>query len=207
MAGLGARSRGKPRAVDLAAVGSAPISKALELAGWEVRSFPVASGGEGSAVDEGSTLMIHEAVSAADFLWATMVASPFGGCPVAPGGFVWDEDLGIRSRQFPMGRPGVEGAGREELRVQNEVDDFLRGQACRLAQMGGEAVRAAPLSSAAWASRSESSSEQSVLRWDTRIWACVYQAARRWILRMRHNVEEISAWPVVSCAHAHDPRE
>ena len=75
------------------------------------------------------------------------------------------------------------------------------------AERGAGAVRENPANSLHWLLPQEVQSFQSGLWRDTHYDACCWGGARYKRQRLRHNIDEIAAWPPMQCHHVHSVTE
>ena len=113
----------------------------------------------------------------------------------------------LRSESNPEGLPNLKGKAAERVHIDNVACAFVLDEIQKIAARGGASVRENPWRSLHWFLAQE---EQ---MWDSGIWrdkhyaACVFAGARCKSQRLRHNLDEIDAWPPMDCHHVHDSQE
>ena len=118
---------------------------------------------------------------------------------------------GLQSRYDQrIGQKGYQNLPVQQAkRVQddNAACDFVLQEIMELAQRGGTSLRENPWRSLHWHLPREKAMFDTGEWWDTHYASCVFAGARCKSQRLRHNVEEINAWPPLDCQHSHDPKE
>ena len=113
----------------------------------------------------------------------------------------------LRSEVHPDGLPGLTHREQQRVDRDNQASSFILGEISRLEQAGGASVRENPLRSLHWHTTQEVTMWQSG-RWrDKQYASCVFAGARCKQQRLRHNLDEIDAWPVLACHHTHAANE
>ena len=113
----------------------------------------------------------------------------------------------LRSTEHPLGLPGLSGREAEQVRVDNAACSFVLTQLQQHHLAGGLSVRENPRNSLHWELPQEKAMVD-VGGWsDLDYDACVFQGSRQKRQRLRHNVEELSQLPDVSCRHLHAASE
>ena len=118
-----------------------------------------------------------------------------------------DQPLGLRSVECPEGLPHLSSQERARVETDNKACAFVLDQIQALAERGGGSIRENPWRSLHWYLPQEVAMMETGLWQDKRYSACCFMGARAKSQCLRHNVDEITQWPVLDCHHSHDPRE
>ena len=113
----------------------------------------------------------------------------------------------LRSIEFPEGLPHLSEADYLRVQTDNIACKFLLDQIQLLADRGGASVRENPWRSLHWYLPQEQAMMATGMWFDKRYSSCCFMGARAKSQCLRHNIDEINAWPVLDCHHVHDPRE
>ena len=198
-----------PLMADLMSGPTAPLSKAFLWRGW--RCLPV-----DWLLDPSHDLShpirqrsLSDQLQSVDFICAAMDCSTKSRAREIPR--VFDDGRPaprpLRSEEFPEGLPGLSPSQQSRVDTDNKATAFLLDQIQQLALRGGGSVRENPWRSLHWFLSQEQAMMASGLWQDKRYSACCRMGARAKSQCLRHNLDEISQWPVLDCHHYHDPSE
>ena len=106
-----------------------------------------------------------------------------------------------------MGLPSLEGPNKDKVVRDNLAAEFVLAELKLHQAAGGASGRENPWNSLHWFTPTEEAMKTQATWFDTIFDACVFHGARQKRTRLRHDVEEIHAWPEATCRHTHDPAE
>ena len=108
---------------------------------------------------------------------------------------------------FPEGLPNLSSSEQTRVDTDNRATSFILDQIQSHAERGGGSIRENPWRSLHWYLPQKQQMMNSGLWQDKRYSSCCLMGARAKSQCLRHNLDEISQWPVLDCQHYHDPRE
>ena len=108
---------------------------------------------------------------------------------------------------FPEGLPNLSSSEQTRVDTDNRATSFILDQIQSHAERGGGSIRENPWRSLHWYLPQKQQMMNSGLWRDKRYSSCCLMGARAKSQCLRHNLDEISQWPVLDCQHYHDPRE
>ena len=153
--------------------------------------------------------MVHDVLAVVDLIWAALDCSTKSRARERLGWFADGRKMPspLRSDEFPMGLPSLEGADKARVEADNAAAEFVLGEIRLHQSRGGASVRENPLNSIHWNTPSEKAMWKGGTWWDKKYAACSLQSARCKSQNLRHDIEEIRLWPNMDCHHTHDPAE
>ena len=148
-------------------------------------------------------------ISQADFVWAALDCSTKTRCREIPRRHPDGRPMPspLRSNDYPMGLPGLQGADKKRVDSDNAAAEFILAELQVHQLKGGASGRENPANSIHWLTPTEIQMFAGGTWWDQYYDACVFQGARRKKQHIRHDVEEILRWGDMTCEHMHPPSE
>ena len=195
--------------VDIMCGPNYPLAKAFEMAGWRIFAVDWLFGKEYDLSEPDNQETIRGRLKHADFIWAALDCSDKSRIREIPRNLANGKAMPspLRSEEFPMGVPGLQGYDKERVAASNAAAEFILGE-LRLHQSGGgTSGRENPANSLHWYTPTEVGMFKQGTWWDKYYDACTLQGARRKKQCIRHDVEEIRLWPDMRCRHVHHPQE
>ena len=194
---------------DLYAGPNAPLSKAFIFCGWETISVDWLIDSSHDLADPRRQESLHEQLKSVCFIAAALDCSTKSRAREIP------RDFGdgrpppqpLRSEQHPLGLPNLSAEQATRVHKDNMAAKFVLSEIALLANRGGGSVRENPYNSLHWWTPEEMEMWTSGHWRDQRYSACCFGGARAKLQRLRHNLDEIAAWPRADCNHFHDPGE
>ena len=194
-------SQPAPVMADLMSGPTAPLTKAFLFCGWQC--LPV-----DWLLDPSHDLShplrqpsLAEQLAHVDFICAAMDCSTKSRAREIPR--VFDDGRPaprpLRSVEFPEGLPNLSPSEQSRVDTDNRATSFILDQIQRHAERGGGSVRENPWRSLHWYLPQEQQMMTSGLWQDKRYSSCCLMGARAKSQCLRHNLEEISRWPVLDC--------
>ena len=198
-----------PFMVDIMSGPNYPLAKAFEMAGWRIFAVDLLFG-EGhdlSKLDNQEKIRGH--LKQADFMWAALDCSDKTRIREIPRKHADGRAMPspLRSVEFPMGVPELQGHDKERVAASNAAAEFILGELRLHQSRGGCSGRENPANSLHWYTPTEVGMFKQGTWWDKLYDACTLQGARRKKQCIRHDVEEIRLWPDMRCRHLHHPQE
>ena len=195
--------------VDLMSGPNYPLAKGFEMAGWRIYAvdWVFGDGHDISKPDNQET--IRKQLKHADFIWAALDCSDKSRIREIPRQHANGKAMPgpLRSEEFPMGLPGLQGHDKERVAASNEAAEFILGELRLHQSRGGTSGRENPANSLHWYTPTEKGMFKQGTWWDKHYDACSLQGVRRKKQCIRHDVEEIRLWPDMRCRHGHHPQE
>ena len=191
---------------DLMAGPNAPLSRAFIWCGWSTITVDWLLDKTHDLSDSRRQASLHDQLQSVCFIAAALDCSTKSRAREIPRTFQDGRPAPkpLRSEKFPEGLPDLPP---QRVESDNIACDFVLQEIEELAQRGGTSLRENPWRSLHW----HLPREQAMFdtnRWsDTHYSSCVFAGARCKSQRLRHNVDEINAWPPLDCQRSHDPRE
>ncbi len=199
----------EPFMVDIMSGPNYPLAKAFEMAGWRIFAVDLLFGKEHdlSKLDNQETIRRH--LKQADFIWAAQDCSDKSRIREIPRKHADGRAMPspLRSVEFPMGVPELQGHDKERVAASNTASEFILGELRLHQSRGGTSGRENPANSLHWYTPTEVGMFKQGTWWDKHYDACTLQGARRKKQCIRHDVEEIRLWPDMRCRHMHHPQE
>lgn len=194
---------------DLMAGPNAPLTKAFLWCGWSCITVDWLLDPSHDLANPLRQSSLSDQLQDAIFLSAAMDCSTKSRAREIPRQFADGRPAPapLRSESNPEGLPNLKGKAAERVHIDNVACAFVLDEIQKIAARGGASVRENPWRSLHWFLAQE---EQ---MWDSGIWrdkhyaACVFAGARCKSQRLRHNLDEIDAWPPMDCHHVHDSQE
>ena len=106
-----------------------------------------------------------------------------------------------------MGLPGLSHKDRARVEMDNSVTEFVLDLIEEHARRNGASIRENPARSLHCGLPTEVRMMKTGMWRDTEYHACSLGGARKKHQRLRHNVDEIAAWPNMACQHLHQRGE
>ena len=200
---------GAPLMADIMSGPTAPLTKAFLFCGWRCLPVDWLIDPTHDLAHPARQASLSEQLQSVDCICAALDCSTKSRAREIPRVF----DSGrpaprpLRSVEYPEGLPDLTQAERQRVLTDNEACSFVLSEIQALAERGGASVRENPWRSLHWALPQEKSMMDSGLWQDKRYSACCMMGARSKSQCLRHNIEEISSWPVLDCKHTHDTSE
>ncbi len=198
-----------PFMVDIMSGPNYPLAKAFEMAGWHILAVDLLFG-EGHDLSKlNNQEKIKGHLKLADFIWAALDCSDKTRIREIPRKHADGRAMPspLRSVEFPMGVPELQGHDKERVAASNAAAEFILGELRLHQSRGGCSGKENPANSLHWYTPTEVGMSKQSTWWDKLYNACTLQEARRKKQRIRHDVEEIRLWPDMRCRHLHHPQE
>ena len=154
-------------------------------------------GGEHDLSKLHNQVMIRKQLRHADFIWAALDCSEKSRISEIPVEHSHNRamPLPLRSEEFPMGMPELQGYDKERVAAINDAAEFILGGLRLLQTRGGASGRENPANSIHWHTPTEVQTMSQGAWWDKFSDGCTLPGVRRKKQRIRHDVEEINLWP------------
>lgn len=194
---------------DLMAGPNAPLSKAFIWCGWSTITVDWLLDASHDLSDPRRQESLHAQLQMVCFIAAALDCSTKSRAREIPRTFQDGRPAPkpLRSEEWPEGLPDLPSNQAQRVHDDNVACDSVLQEITELAQRGGTSLRENPWRSLHWHLPREKAMFNTGLWWDTHYASCVFAGARCKSQRLRHNVEEINAWPPLDCQHSHDPKE
>ena len=194
---------------DLMAGPNAPLSKAFIWCGWAAITVDWLLDPSHDLADIRRQESLHSQLQSVCFIAAALDCSTKSRAREIPRTFQDGRPAPkpLRSEDWPEGLPNLPVQQAKRVQDDNAACDFVLQEIMELAQRGGTSLRENPWRSLHWHLPREKAMFDTGEWWDTHYASCVFAGARCKSQRLRHNVEEINAWPPLDCQHSHDPKE
>ena len=188
---------------------NSPLAKAFEMSGWRILAVDLLFGEEHDLSKLDNQEAIRRHLKRADFIWAAIDCSDKTRIREIPRKHADGRamPLPLRSKEFPMGVPELQGHDKERVAASNAASEFILGELRLHQSRGGCSGRESPANSLHWYTPTEVGMFKQGTWWDKIYHACTLQGARRKKQCIRHDVEEIRLWPDMRCRHLHHPQE
>jgi len=195
--------------VDLMSGPNYPLAKGFEMAGWRIFAVDWVFGEKHDLAKIENQVAIREQLKQADFIWAALDCSDKSRIREIPRQHASGKAMPspLRSEEFPMGLPGLQGHDKERVAASNAAAEFILGELRLHQSRGGASGRENPANSLHWHTPTEVGMSKQGTWWDKHYDACSLQGARKKKQCVRHDVEEIRLWPDMRCRHKHHPQE
>jgi hypothetical protein len=188
---------------------NSPLARAFEMSGWHIPTVVLLSGKEHDLSKPDNQEAIRRYLKQADFTWAAIDRSGkarVGEIPRkhADGKVI---PLPLRSEEFPMGVPELQGHDRVGVAASKTASELIPGELRLHQSKGGCSGRQNPASNLRWYTPTEIGRFKQGA-WRDKVYdACTLQGAGRKKQCIHHDVEEIRLWPDTRCRHLHHPQE
>ena len=194
---------------DLMAGPNAPLSRAFIWCGWSTITVDWLLDKTHDLSDSRRQASLHDQLQSVCFIAAALDCSTKSRAREIPRTFQDGRPAPkpLRSEEFPEGLPDLPPHQAQRVESDNIACDFVLQEIEELAQRGGTSLRENPWRSLHWHLPRERAMFDTNIWSDTHYSSCVFAGARCKSQRLRHNVEEINAWPPLDCQHSHDPKE
>ena len=198
-----------PFMVDIMSGPNYPLAKAFEMAGWNIFAIDLLFGPEHDLSNLDNQVEIRKRLKKADFIWAALDCSDKSRIREIPRKHADGRPMPgpLRSEEFPMGMPDLQGHDKERVAASNSASEFILGELRLHQTKGGASGRENPANSLHWNTPTEVGMLKQGTWWDKIYDACTLQGARRKKQCIRHDVEEMLLWPDMRCRHVHHPQE
>ena len=195
--------------VDIMSGPNYPLAKAFEMAGWRIFAVDLLFGKEHDLSKLDNQETNRRRLKQADFIWAALDCSDKSRIREIPRKHADGRAMPspLRSVEFPMGVPELQGHNKERLAASNSAAEFILGEPRLHQSRGGTSGRENPANSLHWYTPTEVGMFKQGTWWDKHYDACTLQGARRKKQCIRHDVEEIRLWPDMRCRLMHHPQE
>ena len=186
-----------------------PLTKAFIFCGWRCITVDWLLDPSHDLADPARQASLAAQLRTVDFIGAAMDCSTKSRAREIPRQF----DDGrpapqpLRSVEFPEGLPNLRHSDQVRVHTDNIACKFLLDQIQVLADRGGASVRENPWRSLHWYLPQEQAMMATGQWQDKRYASCCFMGARSKSQCLRHNLLEITEWPVLDCHHVHDARE
>ena len=199
----------RPFMVDIMSGPNYPLAKAFEMTGWRILAVDFLFGEEHDLSKLSNQVTIREQFKHADFISAALDCSDKSRIREIPVNRANSRSMPspLRSEEFPMGMPELQGYNKERVAASNDAAEFILGELRLLQTRGGASGRENPANSIHWYTPTEVQMMSQGGWWDKFYDGCTLQGVRRKKQRIRHDVEEINLWPDMRCRHLHHPQE
>ena len=199
---------GRPLMIDLMSGPHAPLAKGFIMAQWRALAVDRLFGKHHDLSDTAVQAELHDTFKEADFMWAALDCSTKSGARNIPSKIPGRKlPPPLRSKEHPMGLPGLQGSDKERVTTDNDACEFVLSELKLHQARSGGSGRENPLNSLHWSTPTEVDMESSGT-WDDTIYdACCLQGTRRKRQKLRHDIEEILCWSGMKCRHMHHPEE
>ncbi len=199
----------EPFMVDIMSGPNYPLAKAFEMAGWRIFAVDLLFGKEHDLSKLDNQETIRRRLKQADFIWAALDCSDKSRIREIPRKHADGRAMPspLRSVEFPMGVPELQGHNKERVAASNSAAEFILGELRLHQSRGGTSGRENPANSLHWYTPTEVGMFKQGTWWDKHYDACTLQGVRRKKQCIRHDVEEIRLWPDMRCRHLHHPQE
>ena len=179
------------------------------MSGWRILAVDRLFGEDHDLSILANQVTIRKQFRHADFVWAALDCSDKSRIREIPVKHARENSLPapLRSEEFPMGLPDLQGHDRERVTASNDTAEFVLGELRLLQTRGGASGRDNPSNSIHWYTPTEVQMMAKGSWWDKFYDGCTLQGVRRKKQRIRHDVEEIDLWPDMRCRHLHHPQE
>ena len=186
-----------------------PLARGFEMAGWRIFAVDYLFGEEHDLSKPDNQETIRRKLKHADFIWAALDCSDKSRIREIPRKHANGKAMPspLRSEEYPMGLPGLQGHDKERVAASNAAAEFILGELRLHQSKGGASGRENPANSLHWHTPTEVGMFKQGTWWDKHYDACTLQGVRRKKQCIRHDVEEIRVWPEMRCRHGHHPQE
>ena len=178
------------------------------MAQWRALPIDRLFGEHHDISDTGVQAGLHEQFKEADFMWAAIDCSTKTLARTIPSKIAGKRlPPPLRSQEYPMGLPGLQGSDKERVTTDNDASEFVLSELKLHHARSGGSGRENPETSLHWSTPTERDMWDSGDWQDTLYHACCLQGTRRKRQKIRHDIEEILCWPSMKCRHMHHPEE
>ena len=156
-----------PLMADLMSGPNAPLTKGFIMAGWRTMPIDRLFGPHHDLSDTNVQLAVHEALRDAAFIAAALDCSTKSRCRQIPSK-IPGKNLPppLRSDEYPMGLPGLQGSDKERVATDNTAAEFILAELRLHADRGGASIRENPQNSLHWSTPTEVNMMSSGSWWD-----------------------------------------
>jgi len=188
--------------VDIMCGPNYPLAKGFEMAGWRILVVDWWFGGEHDLSRSDNQVTMRRRLKHAGFIWAALDCSDKSRIREISrkhaDGRVMPPPL--RSEEFPMGLPGLQGHDKERVTASNAAAEFILGELRLHQSRGGTSGRENPANSLHWHTPTEASMFKQGTWWDKQYDACTLQGTRTRKQRIRTSTDEEAVHIVNSLA-------
>ena len=197
-----------PLMVDIMSGPNSPLTKGFIMAQWRALPIDRLFGEHHDISDITVQAELHEHFKEADFMWAAIDCSTKTMARTIPSKIQGKRlPPPLRSHEYPMGLPGLQGSDKERVTTDNDASEFVLSELKLHQARSGVSGRENPQNSLHWSTPTEIDMWNSGSWQDTLYHACCLQGTRRKRQKIRHDIEEILCWSGMKCRHMHHPDE
>ena len=158
----------KPFMVDIMSGPNSPLARAFEMAGWHIFAVDLLFGEEHDISKLSNQETIRKQFKHADFIWAAIDCSDKSRIREIPrkDGSGKAMPSPLRSEEFPMGVPELQGYNKERVAASNAAAEFILGELRLHQSRGGTSGRENPANSLHWYTPTEVAMFKQGTWWD-----------------------------------------